>query len=389
MFESEMSQRTAMMRPSLIRQVAEQGMGDDDIIALWFGEGCWPTSQIAVNALNAALGSGDHFYHVNSGKPSLRLALSDYQSALYQRTLAPHNITVTASAMQALALSAQALINPGDKVVYVDPVWPNLPEVFQLSGADMTPLSLTPSEGRWHLDMDRLIALLRPDVKAVMINTPNNPTGWVMSAEEQQILIAHCQKYGIWIIADEVYARLYHASKVAPSFQHLMSSEERLICVNSFSKAWSMTGWRLGWITAPRDLEMIFAQLTEYNIACPAGFVQEAGKAMLQNGEGEIAALQDRLAKAYQVVESRLSAIPNLSFVRPQGAFYALIAVHGYDDSVALATTLMKEAKVGLAPGAAFGSAAEGYLRLCYAQEEHRLHTAFDRLEAFLVPKKS
>lgn len=380
----DISQRARYMRTSLIREIAEQGMGDENIIPLWFGEGCWPTSQIAVKAAENALAENDHFYHANSGKHSLRQTIADYQNQLYNRTLKHQNITVTASGMQALALASQAIINPSDKVVYVDPVWPNLPEVFKIAGAELEAVSLQPVQGRWHLDIDKLCAKLTPEHRAVLVNSPNNPTGWVMSEDEIQTLLNHCRKHDIWIISDDVYARLYRHGQVAPSFQHVAEPTDKILSINSFSKAWSMTGWRLGWIVAPAALEASLAHLTEFNIACPAGFIQSAGEAMLKQGEDEVQLLQQRIREGYEIVSTRLQEINTLSFLEPEGAFYVLFGIKGYSDSLALASKLLHEAGVGLAPGAAFGDAAEGHLRLCYAQEPETLIQACDRIKSIL-----
>ena len=381
MMLSSLSQRTEQMQPSLIRAIADRALGQKDVIPLMFGEGCWPTSDIAVHALQDALASNDHFYHPNSGKPSLRRAIADYQSALYNNQTAIENITVTASGMQALALTAQALISQGDRIIYIDPVWPNLPEVFKISGAETQPISLYPHQGRWQLDLDQLLSMLDTQIKAVLINSPNNPTGWVCSAEEQKIILDHCRKQGIWIVSDDVYARLYQHGSLAPGFQHLANEDDLLISINSFSKAWSMTGWRLGWITAPAALEKTFANLTEFNIACPAGFIQEAGLAMIERGEAEVSLLQHRLSKALTLTRSRLKHLAGVSFIEPDGAFYCFFSVRGLTDSLAFAHAILEQTKVGLAPGLAFGPAGEGYLRLCYAQDEQILNEAFDRLD--------
>ncbi len=381
---SSLSTRTDQMKPSLIRAITDKAMGQENVIPLWFGEGCWPTSHIAVSALQDAVSSHDHFYHPNSGKPSLRSAIADYQTALYQRPFSSQNITVTASGMQALALTAQALISPGDKVIYIDPVWPNLPEIFKISGAETTPIALYPEKGRWKLDLDRLLSMLDSSIKAVLINSPNNPTGWVMSPDEQQTLLAHCQHHGIWIITDEVYARLCKGRQVAPSFLHIADTQDRVISINSFSKAWSMTGWRLGWISAPAKLETVLASLTEFNIACPAGSIQSAGEAMIRNGEDEVALLQRRIDAGFQIIKDRLGNHARISFIEPDGAFYVLFGVEGFSNSVELALHILQNVQVGLAPGAAFGPAAEGHLRLCYAQEPARLSEACDRLDAIL-----
>ena len=375
------SERAHHLQSSLIRDVAEKGMQMQDILPLWFGEGQWPTSQIAIEAAQNALQAGDHFYQPNNGKPGLRSALAHYMNGLYGTSKTKQNITVTASGMQGLALTALALVDSGDRVVCIDPVWPNLGESFKIAGGEIDPTTLVARDGRWHLDMEQLLAKLTDKTKALLINSPNNPTGWVCSAEEQKIILDHCRKKGIWIVADDVYARLYQHGPLAPGFQHLANADDLLISINSFSKAWSMTGWRLGWITAPATLEKTFAHLTEFNIACPAGFIQEAGLAMIEQGEAEVSLLQHKLRKALTLTRTRLKHFEDISFIEPDGAFYCFFSVRGLTDSLAFAHALLAQTKVGLAPGLAFGPAGEGYLRLCYAQDEQILNKAFDRLD--------
>ena len=375
------SERANHLKSSLIRDVAEKGMQMQDILPLWFGEGQWPTSQIAIEAVQNALQAGDHFYQPNNGKPRLRSALAHYMNGLYGTSKTKQNITVTASGMQGLALTALALIDSGDRVVCIGPVWPNLGESFKIAGGQIDPTTLVARDGRWHLDMEQLLAKLTDKTKALLINSPNNPTGWVCSTEEQKIILDHCRKQGIWIVADDVYARLYQHGSLAPGFQHLASADDLLVSINSFSKAWSMTGWRLGWITAPAALEKTFAHLTEFNIACPAGFIQEAGLAMIEKGEVEVSLLQHRLRKALTLTRTRLKNFQDISFIEPDGAFYCFFSVRGLTDSLAFAHALLEQTKVGLAPGLAFGAAGGGYLRLCYAQDEQLLNKAFDRLD--------
>ena len=384
------SERAHHLQSSLIRDVAEKGMQMQDILPLWFGEGQWPTSQIAIEAAQNALQAGDHFYQPNNGKPRLRSALARYMNGLYGTSKTKQNITVTASGMQGLALTALALIDSGDHVVCIDPVWPNLGESFKIAGGQIDSTNLIARDGRWHLDMEQLLAKLTDKTKALLINSPNNPTGWVCSAEEQKIILDHCRKQGIWIVADDVYARLYQHGSLAPGFQHLANADDLLISINSFSKAWSMTGWRLGWITAPATLEKTFAHPTEFNIACPAGFIQEAGLAMIEQGEAEVSLLQHKLRKALTLTRTRLKHFEDISFIEPDGAFYCFFSVRGLTDSLAFAHALLEQTKVGLAPGLAFGPAGGGYLRLCYAQDEQFLNKAFDRLDkGFNAVKRS
>ena len=384
------SERAHHLQSSLIRDVAEKGMQMQNILPLWFGEGQWPTSQIAIEAAQNALQAGDHFYQPNNGKPRLRSALAHYMNGLYGTSKTKQNITVTASGMQGLALTALALIDSGDHVVCIDPVWPNLGESFKIAGGQIDSTTLIARDGRWHLDMEELLAKLTHKTKALLINSPNNPTGWVCSTREQKTILDHCRKQGIWIVADDVYARLYQHGSLAPGFQHLANADDLLISINSFSKTWSMTGWRLGWITAPATLEKTFAHLTEFNIACPAGFIQEAGLAMIEKGEAEVSLLQRKLRKALTLTRTRLKHFEDISFIEPDGAFYCFFSVRGLTDSLDFAHALLEQTKVGLAPGLAFGPAGGGYLRLCYAQDEQILNKAFDRLDkGFNAVKRS
>lgn len=378
------SSRASALRASQIREVAEEGMRMADVVPLWFGESAWGSPDIAVDAAVAALRSGDHFYQPNSGRPALRQAIADYSRRIHGSDLDLARITVTASGMQGLALVAQAIVSPGDDVVVVGPAWPNIPGSFQIAGADVRVVSLRPKDGRWHLDIDELVATLTPTTRAVVVNSPNNPTGWVMDRQAQQALLAHCRRHGIWIVADDVYSRLSLTGDHAPSLLELAEPDDRLVSVNSFSKAWSMTGWRLGWVVTPAMLEPTLAMLTEYNIAGPAGFVQQAGIAALRDGEPAIAGQRVKLERAYALVAERLRAIPGITFIAPEGAFYAFFRVDGLGDSLSFAKRLLREARVGLAPGIAFGPEGEGYLRLCYAQDHDLLQTAFERLEAFM-----
>ena len=381
---SEMlSYRTDKLAPSLIREISEQAYIIPDIIPLWFGEGCWPTSEIAIQAVNQALAENDHFYQPNNGKLKLRAEICDYYEKVYNLQIDLSNITVTASGMNGLALVAQALISTGDPVVAIEPSWPNIAETFRISGAEISVISLQTNNGRWALDLDQFLSLITSTTKAVLINSPNNPTGWTMSAEDQKRVLEHCRKTNTWIVADDVYSRLCYNGSYAPNFLQICEPNDLVISVNSFSKAWSMTGWRLGWITAPKDLESVFAMLTEFNIAGPSGFIQAAGATILKEGEEEVKKLQDRLSAALNLTEKRLQKIPNISFVKPEGAFYSLFRVNGIEDSLQLAKDLCHEAKVGLAPGIAFGPDGEGCLRLCYAQPLNVLNSAFDRLENY------
>ena len=374
------SRRAAELAPSLIRAVAEAGFGQDGVIPLWFGEGCWPTSDIAVEAARRALRDGDHFYQANSGKPELRGEISDYYRRIYGIEVDPRRVTVTASGMQGIALAAQALIDAGDRAVVLGPVWPNVREALRISGATVVDHSLRPAGNRWSLDVARLIDDIGNDARLVYLNSPNNPTGWTMGTEDLDAVMEHCRRHRVWIVADDVYSRLHHGHVHAPGALMRAEPDDLVISVNSFSKAWSMTGWRLGWLVAPAGLEATLAMLTEYNITCPPGFVQAAGAAMLKDGEPDVERLQQRLLPLRSLVGRHLSDVPGVRYFEPDGAFYSFFAVDGLTDSVNEAKQIIATCRVGLAPGRAFGPSGQGHLRLCYAQPPETLTTALERL---------
>lgn len=383
-FDNHLSARSGALSVSKIREIAELGFDQPNVIPLWFGEGAWPSAENIVSSAVASLEAGDHFYQPNSGKMVLREEVVSYTNRIYNASIDVSNVTVTASGTQGLALVAQAIISPGDRVVVLEPGWPNISQTFEISGANIVTETLEVKDGHWHLDMSQLLSALTPETQAVVLNSPNNPTGWVMSIEEQSTLLTHCRKYGIWIVSDDVYSRLYANGSAAPSFLSITNPDDLFISINSFSKAWSMTGWRLGWLIAPAQLESVLAMLTEFNIACPPGFIQQAGVVALRDGEDRLQALQDQLGLGYVLAASRLRNIRRVKFIESAGAFYCFFSVAGASDSMVLARNILQETGVGLAPGIAFGPAGEGYLRLCYAQPEDVLIEAFDRLEAFI-----
>jgi aspartate/methionine/tyrosine aminotransferase len=368
---------------SKIREIADAGMGRADLIPLWFGEPDTPTPKFICDAAARALAAGDTFYQPNAGIHELRATLADYMNGLYGRHLGPENVIVSASAMNALMLVMQALVDPGDVVVTTTPSWPNLPALPQILSGAVHSVPLTPGNAGWRLDLERLFDACDDRTRVIFLNSPNNPTGWMMSSEQQKAVLAFARRHGIWIVSDEVYARLVYDRRQAPSFLEQAEPDDRVIVVNSFSKTWSMTGWRLGWITAPAVLLPTFEMLTEFNIAGPPGFVQQAGIVAVRDGEAFVEEIVARYRSARDLVLERVAAIPRLSLPRPEAAFYAFIRVDGMQDSVAFAKDLLRQTGVGLAPGAAFGNAEhafEDYLRLCFAAALPTLERAFDRL---------
>lgn len=377
------------LRSSQIREVANAGFGVPDVLPFWFGESDRVTPPFIREAAAEALGRGDTFYTHNLGIAPLREALSRYVSDLHGATPA-QNIAVTSAGVNALMLAAQLVTGAGDRAVAVTPLWPNLVEIPKILGASVETVSLVYGERGWALDLDRLLAALTPDTKLLMINSPNNPTGWVMTREEQRAVLDHCRRHGIWIVADEVYERLYYAGegeigqRTAPSFLDLASRDERLICVNSFSKAWLMTGWRLGWMVVPHALMDDLGKLVEYNTSCAPSFVQQAGIAALERGEPFTRALVADLRASRDHLAAALARLPGVDVKVPHGAMYLFFRLADGQPSLDLCKALVRDAGLGLAPGSAFGPEGEGFVRWCYACDPARLDEGVARLAGYL-----
>jgi len=373
--------------PSQIRAIAEQGAGLPDVIPLWFGEGDTATPEFIRAAAAESLSRGETFYTPNRGIDGLRQAIATYLSGLHARPVGVDRVTASLSGMNAIMLAMQAVVGPGDRVVIVGPLWPNVREAVRILGGEPVEvaLDLDAAGGGFSLDLDRLLAACDGRTRAIFVNSPGNPTGWVMPDAQVAALLAEARSRGLWLFADEVYSRLvYDGTDHAPSFLDHAGPGDPVVVINSFSKAWSMTGWRLGWLVTPPEMGELLGKLTEFNTSCAPGFVQQGGIAALEQGEPYIAELVARYARARRLVVDGLSGMRRVRVAEPEGAFYAFFGVEGEGDSVALAQRILQETRVGLAPGVAFGAAGEAHLRLCFAASEALLAQALDRLRPLL-----
>jgi len=380
--------RIAQFPGSRIREVANAGMWTADV-ALWFGEGDRPTPPFICEAGARAMAQGRTFYAPNSGIPELRSALARYVTRLHGGPVSADRITVTASGVSAIMLTMQALVDAGDNVVMVTPVWPNCADAISVLGGEVRRVPLRPPEaepngGRWQLDLERLFGACDARTRAIFVNSPGNPTGWMASAEDHAALLAFARQRRLWIVADEVYERLVYDRGCAPSALDRAGPDDPVIVINSFSKSWCMTGWRLGWLVHPQALADTFGKLNEINISGPATFTQHAGIAAVEHGEDFVKEIVAAYARARDVVMQRLGAMRRVRLARPDAAFYAFFRVDGMTDSLAAAKQILHEGGIGLAPGSAFGPEGEGYLRLCFATQPEPLSRALDKLTPFL-----
>ena len=372
--------------PSLVRAVANTAMDRDDVLPFWFGESDQPTPSFIREAAIASLRDGETFYSENLGKAYLRQAISNYLTNLHGCAIGTDRVVVTASGVSALMMAAQLLVSPGDRIVTVTPLWPNAVEIPKIIGGQVTCVSLEVESDRWSLPLEKLLHALTPGTRMLVVNSPNNPTGWTIQPSEQRVLLEHCRRHGIWIVADDVYERLVYADGIpsAPSFLTLAEDHDRLIVVNSFSKAWTMTGWRLGWMVAPPSVLPDLAALLEFNVSCVSEFTQRAGVAALQQGEPYVAKLRAELRQTKSNLITALRQLPRLIVPDADGAMYLFLRVAGQDDSLHLAKQLIEQVGLGLAPGRAFGPEGEGWLRWCYAADWKKTESGIERMTRFL-----
>jgi aspartate/methionine/tyrosine aminotransferase len=248
-------------------------------------------------------------------------------------------------------------------------------------------VTLQQCEDEWRLDLELLFGTCGPRTRAIFINTPNNPTGWVMNKADMLKVRDFARKHGLWIVADEVYSRFFYDRPRVTSFLEIMEPGEKLIVTNTFSKNWSMTGWRVGWVVIPKSetVAQVYENLVQYNTSGVPAFLQYGCMTAISEGDRYLESMVERCRQGREIVCDVLSEVPKVSLIRPRGAFYLFFRVEGEQDSTAFALQMVDKANVGLAPGAAFGPGGEGFMRICFAASHATLRTGVDRLAAALA----
>jgi len=369
------------LRTENIAVLAARARELGDVIPLWFGEGDLVTPAFIRDAAKAAIDDGLTFYIPNMrGYAPLIEALSTYQSAIHGRPIPVERSTIAPGGMQALYLALSLLVDLGTNVVYVAPQWPNIHNAIHLVGGEPRPVALG-FDTDWRLDLDKLFAACDARTRAIFLSTPSNPTGWTASREEMQALLDFSRRTGIWIISDEVYNRLYFDGSSAPSILEIAEDGDRVLAVNSFSKAWAMTGWRLGWLTHPSGVADQLAAMTQYANSGTPGIVQAAGAAALRDGEPLVAEIVGRIKAGLDLTYDRLAEIPGIILPeKPRGGMYAFFAFEGQPDARAACAMILEKSRVGLAPGHLFGTSSNAFLRMCVCRDIAQIATALDRM---------
>ena len=375
----------AAVPPSRIREIADIAFAMDGVLKLHFGESNLPTPRFIKEAAKRALDEGFTFYTENAGLPGLRQAIAEKYLELHAIQLDPGTeILITASGVQALNVSIRCTLDPGDEAIVLTPNWPNASAIVSLYGGRAREIPLSWNGARYVLDMPALEAAVSPKTRLLVYASPSNPLGWVARPDEQKALLGFCRRHGLWLLADEVYERIYFSGPVAPSILRLCGRNDAVIVVQSFSKSFCMTGWRLGWVAARRDLVHQAAQLNEFIVSHAPSMVQRAGETALREGEGFVQEMAAAVKRRVRFCYEALKEIEGVSVAVPEGSFYLFPKIEGLTDSYGFAMTLLETEKVAVAPGSAFGNGGEGAIRICCAADESVLEAAMERLRRFM-----
>jgi len=374
---------------SRIRELAEIAMGMDGVLRLYFGESNLPTPDYIKRAAVAAMENGYTFYTENAGLPSLRRAIAENYRQLHHVELDPASeIVATASGVQALNLAIRCALDPGDEALALTPAWPNGSSSIMMANAQVTQIAHPLCGHRYVCDFDALERAVTPRTRLLLYTSPSNPLGWVATEEEQRKLLEFARRHRLWLLADEVYDRLYYSGAAlgdpAPSILRLATRDDAVAVIHSFSKSYCMTGWRVGWLVARRDMGAKATQINEFVVSHAPSMAQKAGETALAEGEPELRRMLERLRENREICLQALSGIAGVTLPVPDGAFYVFPRIDGLEDSFAFCKRLLEETRVGLAPGVAFGAGGEGSIRICYAAERSILEPAMERLVKFL-----
>lgn len=373
-----------------IVEVFKYGRDRPGLIPLWIGEGHRPTPAFIADAATRALADGETFYTWQRGIPDLREAIARYTGRLLGRPFDPERFYVTVGGMHALQIAMRLVSGSGDEVIVPTPAWPNFEGAVGIGGARPVSVPMTPGPDGWTLDLGRLEAAITPATRAMVVNSPANPTGWTASRDDLVRILDIARRHGLWIVADEIYQRFVHEPRLAhdgvrtASFHDVMEEDDRILFVQTFSKNWAMTGWRIGWLEAPPELGPTIENLVQHSTSGVPAFLQRAAAVALDDGEALVEEHVGLARRNRDVVVNGLRATNVVALPAPPGAFYAFFGVDGIRDTRRLALDLIDRANVGLAPGTAFGAGGADHLRLCFLRDTAMLEEAIGRLAAAL-----
>ena len=378
---------------SRIRALADVAFGMEDVLSLQFGESTLPTPPYVMEAVSQAAQEGWTYYSPNQGLPSLRLAIANLIARLHAVEIDPAEIQVTSGGVQALNLAIKCVIDPGDDALVLSPNWPNGSAMIEMFGARAVEVPMARAGQRFTPDVNAMQDALTPRTRLLLYASPSNPLGWTATVAEQRMLLDFARQHGLWLLTDEVYERIYYggggeagagSGQLAPSILKLCSREDAVIVVNSFSKTYCMTGWRLGWMVSRGDFVRKAAQLNEFIVSHAPTMIQRGGEAAIAHGEDDIAAMVEEFQERRDFCARMLQTVPGVNLPEPEGAFYLFPQLEAVDDSYQFALDLLRTKRVAVAPGSAFGNGGEGSIRICYAPDMDVLKPAMERICKFV-----
>jgi len=365
-------------------------------IKLCYGESDLPTPAFICDAAHQAALGGHTFYTHTAGYTELRETIAAKVHQLHGVRYRASEVMSTVGGSMAIYAAIRAFVGRGDNAVIVSPAYAIFSNGVIMAGGEPRPAPLARDGRRFRLDLDRIAAAVDRNTRMLIVNSPSNPTGWMITVDEQRALAQLAGRHDLIILADEVYERLVYDDKpkglspqVAPSFARVIDDKARLIVINSFSKTYNMTGWRLGWAQSSEATIKTMYKAVEFMTSNATAMVQQAGIVALRDGEPHIEELRAHYARRREQVMASLSAMPGVSLPEPQGAFYAFPRIEGLTDSTAFALRLLEETGLAVAPGAGFGSDGEGYIRVCFAATEATVTAALDRFRNFVTSGRS
>ncbi len=384
---SYLSKTAREMKPSGIRKFFDLAATMDGVVSLGVGEPDFVTSWSAREAAIASLEQGYTSYTANAGLLELRQEISKYMSNSFGLAYNPNNeIIVTVGASQALDIAMRAIVDPGDEVIIVEPCFVAYAPLVSLAGGEPIIVS-TKEENGFRLMPEELEAAITPRTKAVLICSPNNPTGSQLTEADLNALATVIKKHDLVVLADEIYAELAY-DEAFTSFGAVEGMRERTIVINGFSKGFAMTGWRLGFICAPVELAEAMLKIHQYAIMCASSMAQFAALEALKNGMQDVEDMRNSYRARRNYIVKSFNEL-GLECHVPGGAFYAFPSIKSTGlTSEEFAEQLLLEEKVAVVPGSVFGESGEGHFRASYASSIEQLQEAVKRIGRFMEKRK-
>jgi aspartate/methionine/tyrosine aminotransferase len=373
------------LEDSPILGIFREGFRVPGIIPMWAGEPDMATPQFICDAASRALAEGRTFYSDNRGTPATRAAIAGYHKRIFGVDISDDRIAFTFSGMNAVMQVAQALVTTGDNAIAITPCWPNVCRALQINNATVREIAMSHGDDGWRLNLRHVFDACDGRTRVIYIASPGNPTGWMIGRDQAQQLLDFCRSKNIALLSDEVYHRIVYDRPAAFSFLEIAAPTDPVFVINSFSKSWAMTGWRIGWLVYPEGCTGAFEKLIQFNTSGGLEFMQAAAIEAIEHGEAFVADFVNHCRTGRDIVAHRLAAMPRIHAIPSQGAFYAMFEADGVSDTFAFCKRAVHEARIGMAPGTSFGKGAEKAVRLCYAKSPALLHQAMDRLEEFVA----